>query len=276
VADVLSVSLPDGRLLTGRAWRGEGDPLVLLHGLLDSSEGWSGLAGRTRRPCIALDLPGFGGSDLPAEHTIGAYADAIAFALEQLGVQNATLVGHSLGGAVAAEVAARADCIDSLLLLAPAGFGRIRVAEAFALPVIADIATLALPLALVNPLVVTGAYATFVAHGHLPERHLLAQLRRRARSAPLGVRAAVVAMAAAGREERQRLPFDGPVAALWGTNDALVPVSHADGVRAALPQAEIEFWPGMGHHPQRERVAELAAFIEDRSATPLRREASAA
>jgi pimeloyl-ACP methyl ester carboxylesterase len=139
------------------------------------------------------------------------------------------------------------------------------MAEAFALPVIADLATLALPLALVNPLVVTGAYAAFVAHGHLPERQLVAQLRRRARSAPLAVRAAAVAMAAAGREERRRLHFNGPVAALWGTNDALVPVSHADGVRAALPQAEVELWPGMGHHPQRERVAELADFIEDRS-----------
>jgi pimeloyl-ACP methyl ester carboxylesterase len=266
VADVLSIRLPGGRLLTGRAWAGEGDPLVLLHGLFDSSEGWSGLVSRTHRPCLAFDLPGFGGSDLPDAPAIGAYADAIAFALEQLGVQDATLVGHSLGGAVAAEVAARVRCIDSLVLLAPAGFGRIRLAEVMSLPVIADVATLALPLALVNPMVVSGAYAAFVAHGHLPERELVTQLRRRARSAPLGVRSAVVAMAAAGRQQRRRLRFDGHVAALWGTDDALVPVGHADGVRAALPQAEVEFWPGMGHHPQRERVAELVQFIEGRAA----------
>src|SRR4051812_10087819 len=39
-ARVLSVQVPGGRRLTGRTWDGEGAPLVLLHGLLDSSEGW--------------------------------------------------------------------------------------------------------------------------------------------------------------------------------------------------------------------------------------------
>jgi pimeloyl-ACP methyl ester carboxylesterase len=180
-------------------------------------------------------------------------------------VQRATLVGHSLGGGVAAEVAERSSRIASLVLLAPVGFGRIGLAETLTRPVIVDLATLALPLALVNPLVVTAAYATFVAHRRLPERGLVGRLRSHAARAPLGVRAATIAIARAGREERRRLVFDGPVSALWGTNDGLVPTSHAEGVRAALPHAELEFWPGMGHHPQRERPAELAEFIEHRA-----------
>jgi pimeloyl-ACP methyl ester carboxylesterase len=76
------------------------------------------------------------------------------------------------------------------------------------------------------------------------------------------VRAATIAIAHAGREQRRHLEFGGRVGALWGAHDALVPVTHADGLRAALPQSEIEFWPGMGHHPQRERPSELAAFVE--------------
>src|SRR3954451_15156944 len=125
---VLSVHVPGGRRLTGHAWDGEGAPLVLLHGLLDSSEGWSGLAQRTSRPCIALDLGGFGGSDLPRAPRIQAYAEDVAAALARLRICDATLVGHSLGGAFAAHVAERTDRVAALSLLAPAGFGRIRLA----------------------------------------------------------------------------------------------------------------------------------------------------
>jgi pimeloyl-ACP methyl ester carboxylesterase len=157
LARVFSVDLPGGRRLAGRLWPGHGDPLVLIHGLFDSSEGWTDLAGRTRRPCLAIDLPGFGGSDLPAAPRIASYAEDVVFALDDLGVRDATLVGHSLGGAVAAAVAERSAAVASLVLVAPAGFGRIPVAELLTLPGIVDLATLALPLALVNPVLVSAS-----------------------------------------------------------------------------------------------------------------------
>jgi pimeloyl-ACP methyl ester carboxylesterase len=256
------VSLHASRRMTVRAWPGEGEPLVLLHGLLDSSEGWESLALRTERPCFALDLPGFGGSSLPFRPHIDYYADDVALAMRQLGIERATLVGHSLGGGVAAAVAERLGDIAALVLLAPVGFGRIGIAETLTKPGIVDLATLALPLALINPLTVTAAYATFVAHHRLPDRELLGRLRRRATHAPLAVRAATIAIAEAGREVRGRHPYGGPVAALWGAHDALVPTAHADALRACLPHAHVEFWPGMGHHPQHERPAALAHFVE--------------
>jgi pimeloyl-ACP methyl ester carboxylesterase len=60
--------------------------------------------------------------------------------------------------------------------------------------------------------------------------------------------------------------YGGRVIAVWGDRDRLVPVSHQDGVRTALPQARIHVWPGMGHHPIRERFDELVALIADESA----------
>jgi pimeloyl-ACP methyl ester carboxylesterase len=262
LAEVFSVDLPGDRRLTGRRWAGHGDPLVLIHGLFDSSEGWTDLAARTGRPCLAIDLPGFGGSDLPAAPRIESYADDVAFALGALGVRGATLVGHSLGGAVAAAVAERSSSVASLVLVAPAGFGRIPVAEMLTLPGIIDLATLALPLALVNPLVVSASYAAFVGRGRLPDRRLVARLRSGAAHAPRGVRAAVLAIAASGREDQRRLHFGGRVGVLWGSDDALVPVSHAAGVRTAFPQAEVDLRPGMGHHPQQEHLAALVALVE--------------
>jgi pimeloyl-ACP methyl ester carboxylesterase len=243
---------------------------VLLHGLLDDSEGWAGLALDTRRPCIAIDLPGFGGSDLPLRPRISAYAEDVTAALRSLEIGSCTLVGHSLGGAVATAVAERHDGVHSLVLLAPAGYGTIRLAELFALPGVRDLAQLMLPLALVSPLLVTAGYTTFVAHGRLPSRDLTDRLRRRAFQSAPGVRTAVAAIAAAGRSKRgfhaRAVGFDGPVAALWGARDALVPLDHSGAVKAALPQAHLEVWPRMGHHPQRERPAQLARFIERHAA----------
>ena len=278
-AQVSEVPIGRGRRLRVRRWPGTGRPLVLLHGLLDDSMGWMQLAQDTHRPCIAIDLPGFGGSSLPQLPRIGSYAADITTGLRRLDIDDCTLVGHSLGGAVAAAVAPRTDAVASLALLAPAGFGRIRLSEAMTLPGVIDVAERALPLALLNPLVCVAAYSTFVSHRRLPSRDLVDRLRRRAWHSGPGVRAAVEAIAHAGRDPRgfTRVPIDfgGPVAALWGEHDALVSSSHITALQQALPQAHAEVWTGMGHHPQRERPAELAGFIEHHAGRARRRRQAA-
>ena len=263
-ASVQDVRLSGARRLRVRHWEGTGRPLVLLHGLMDDSEGWNELALDTHRPCVAIDLPGFGGSDLPTRPRISAYAEAIVEGLDRLEIDGGTLVGHSLGGAVAAAVAERSPHVHALALLAPAGFGHIRLAEVVSLPGLRHVSEAALPLALVNPLAVTAAYSTVVAHRRLPSRDLMTRLQRRAfRSGP-GVSHACQALAASGRSERaffrRQIEFAGPVAALWGQHDALVNPGHAAALARSLPQAHVETWDGMGHHPQRERPAELTRF----------------
>jgi pimeloyl-ACP methyl ester carboxylesterase len=262
LAGVFSVDLPDGRRLTGRRWPGHGDPLVLIHGLFADSACWADVARRTGRPALAIDLPGFRGSDLPVTPRIDCYADDVAFALEALNVRRATVVGHSFGGAAAAALAERSSAVESLVLLAPAGFGRMRLIELLTLPVLVDVASLALPLAFANPFVLSASYAVFAGRGRLPGRRLVAHLRADAARAPRGVRAAATAIAARGRDDRRRLRFDGRVGVLWGADDTVVPVGHTAGVRIAFPQAEVETWPGMGHHPQEEHLAALVSFVE--------------
>ncbi|WP_158276799.1 MULTISPECIES: alpha/beta fold hydrolase [Solirubrobacterales] len=264
------VRLSGGRRLRVRRWGGTGRPLVLLHGLLDDSEGWNQLARDTHRPCVAIDLPGFGGSDLPTRPRISGYAEAVVEGMEQLDVGGCTLVGHSLGGAVATAVAERSHDVHALALLAPAGYGRIYLSELVTLPFVRQAAEAALPLALVNPLTVTAAYTTFVAHHRLPSKDLMDRVRRRAFKSGPGVSTACEAIAAAGRSEngfpKRPVKFAGPVAALWGQHDALVPPAHAYALQRALPQAHVEIWKGMGHHPQRERPADLARYIERHAA----------
>ena len=82
-------------------------PLVLLHGFSEDSSMWEILVPHLKDiPMLAIDLPGFGQSDLPAAPNIERYAQAVIGTLDALQVQRFVLVGHSLGGYVALEIAA--------------------------------------------------------------------------------------------------------------------------------------------------------------------------
>jgi pimeloyl-ACP methyl ester carboxylesterase len=152
------------------------------------------------------------------------------------------------------------------VLIAPAGFGRIHLAEAIQLPGVRALVHHALPLALANPVTAFGVYMAVVGNGHLPDPELAERLRRNAfRWAP-GAECANEAITASGLSPRaffrRQLQYAGPVRALWGDRDRLVPLAHRDGVMTAFPQAQVSVWKNMGHHPQRERPTELAQFVE--------------
>jgi pimeloyl-ACP methyl ester carboxylesterase len=262
-----TLALPDGRALHVREWHGPGQPLVLLHGLLDSSAGWTALAHASRRPCLAVDLPGFGHSDPPRRARLDAYADDVVHALVQVGVGSCTLVGHSLGGGVATAVAERMGVrVGSLVLSAPVGFGRLPLAELAALPLVRNIADAVLPHIVARPLLLASVYASLVTNGVGPTDELARRLVADAKRVGPGVRAALEALVGAGRSatgfHRRRVAYGGPVSVVWGDRDALVPLAHAQAILKALPQARLHVWPGMGHHPQRERPHELAKLVE--------------
>ena len=149
--------------------------------------------------------------------------------------------------------------------MAPAGFGRIAAADAISIPGVSRFVQAALPYTLANPVTAVGIYATVVSNGHRPDGALLRRLRQNAfRIAPGAAMAnrAIVASSHSPRAFfRRQLDYHGPVYSLWGAHDRLVSAKHAEGLRSALPQAKVLIWKRMGHHPQRERPAELEAFI---------------
>jgi pyruvate dehydrogenase E2 component (dihydrolipoamide acetyltransferase) len=111
-----------------RIWlaRGEGAPIVFIHGFGADLNGWRPLVGRLPEAysALALDLPGHGASPFAGEATLAALTAAVAATLAEEGVAAAHLVGHSLGGAVAAALtAAPGFRALSLALIAPAGLG---------------------------------------------------------------------------------------------------------------------------------------------------------
>src|SRR3954470_1995152 len=160
LATVTDVQLPSERSVRVREYPGSGTPVVLLHGLLDSSEGWHEVAARSERHCFAVDLPGFGGSTCPPYERIASYARDVARALDGLGLERYFLIGHSFGGAVATALAEqRPDHVSALVLVAPAGYGRIGLAELASKPGIGHGFQAALPLALGNPVAMGAIYS---------------------------------------------------------------------------------------------------------------------
>lgn len=106
---------------------GEGHPIVFVHGLSGSWPNWLEqlpVFARSHR-VIALDLPGFGHSPMPREQiTIAGYARVLDGLLEALGVDAATLVGNSMGGFIAAELAiAYPQRVERMVLVSAAGIG---------------------------------------------------------------------------------------------------------------------------------------------------------
>ena len=282
-ATIETLVLGDGRSLCLRRWAGsEPETLVALHGLLDSSEGWAELGASVRCSRIAFDLPGFGYSDTPGRGSIEGYARDVIEGLALLGVDRFTLVGHSLGGAVATAIAELIpDRVAALVLLAPAGFGRIGLAEAISIPGVRMLVQAGLPFALSSRLAVTASYMTVITNGEMPQRAVIERVTKRARSLVDGAREGTRAVVDAGRSpdafHRRQVQYSGPVFAVWGEHDRLVPPSHSKGLLTALPQADVDIWRGMGHHALAERFDDATALIaravaagRRQSAEPLR------
>lgn len=103
--------------------KGTGNPIVLIHGLGNNYKSWTYVLENidyTRNQVIAMDLLGFGDADKPTDcdYTTIDHANAVIATLDELGVKNALVSGHSMGCLVAAEVARqRPDITKNLVLL---------------------------------------------------------------------------------------------------------------------------------------------------------------
>jgi pimeloyl-ACP methyl ester carboxylesterase len=267
LATVRDIEVLSKRRIRVREYPGSGTPVVMLHGLLDTSEGWHDVAVRSDRHCFAVDLPGFGGSTAPPYERISSYARDVARALDGLGLERYVLVGHSFGGAVATALAEqRPDHVAALVLVAPAGYGRIGLAEFASKPGIRHAFQAGLPLALGNPLAMSAIYAFWIANGQRPDQDLIGRCRKDAFRAAPGALQVLRTIVRCGLDKRaffrRRVDYNGPVVALWGDRDRLVPLRHSERVLTSFPQADVQVWSGMGHHPQRERIRPFCALIE--------------
>jgi len=249
----------------GRDDQGDGDALVLLHGVASSRLIWRRVCGplASRRRVISVDVPGFGSSH-PAGpgFELDAVADRLA---DGLALDRIDLVGHSLGGAVAVAVAARhPELVRRLVLVAPAGLAPRAVGVAALLGAAAELATQArsvLGYQLADHTAARWAmFAATVADPgalHPDDARLILAASDGGRRIADGVRQA---LAADLRDDLAAAPM--PVGLMWGTDDRVVPYSGLEALRELRPDAAVETLPGTGHIPHVERPAEFVAALD--------------
>jgi pyruvate dehydrogenase E2 component (dihydrolipoamide acetyltransferase) len=241
---------------------GEGAPIVFLHGFGADLNGWRPVHRLLPEtlPALAIDLPGHGLSSLGEDASFEALVEAARAALAEEGVSAAHLVGHSLGGAVAAALShERGVKALSLMLIAPAGLGPETNAAFFDGFLQADTeAGLApwLHMLVVDRAALGSALARTTLRQR-QERPLVAEQRRLAAS-----------ILAGGRQAFDVRGFlaapQAPTKIVFGIEDRITPAHHAEGLSGLIA---LHRFPRVGHMPHLEARREVAKLIEELART---------
>ena len=240
---------------------GDGPPILLIHGYGDTADGWRrvvpGLLKDHR--VVALDMPPFGRSDSPREgKLLDFYSEFFPNFLDELELDQTTVIGHSLGGAVALRLAVEnPDRVERLGLVAPAGLGNAPPWWWHALTARALWqGALAIPSPLTTPLVRQGlkgflALRLFADPKRLGSEisHLVDMHGTRQDLSKLLAAGHACIDSYTGRLLEQSANLEIPLWMLWGRQDGFVPSMHARAFARAHPDAKVHVLDDCGHYP---------------------------
>jgi pimeloyl-ACP methyl ester carboxylesterase len=255
---------------------GEGSAILLIHGIGDSSRTWLPLIPWLTRDhsVVAPDLLGHGASDKPrADYSIAAYANGMRDLLSVLGVERATVIGHSLGGGVAMQFAYQyPERCERLVLVSSGGVSRevhplLRAASApnadLLLPLLnVDLTRIAVrgglkALEWLETDIGNDAEDLLRVFDALPNAAARRAFIRTLR-AVVDWRGQVVTML-----DRCYLTRGMPTMLVWGKHDAVIPYRHALLAHAAMPGSRLEIFERAGHFPHRSDPARFLAVLRN-------------
>jgi len=226
------VDLDGARLHYQRA--GAGTPVLLIHGLSASSRWWErNIAALAERfEVYVIDLFGFGRSRRQQRFVLNEAAALLVHWMDALGIERAHIVGHSMGGFIAVQLAAGFPERVSRLVLVDA----------------------AVPLPRQSPL----RHATRLGRElrATPPRFLPLLATDALRAGPWTILTAAEQLLTADIEP-ELAGIRAPVLLIWGERDTLVPTTVADKLVELLPDARLVMISGAGHTPMWERAAEF-------------------
>lgn len=259
---------------------GDGPPLLLLHGIAESSESWRDVLPELseRHTVIAPDLLGHGASAKPrGDYSLGAFASGARDLLVALGHERATVIGHSLGGGVAMQFAYQfPERVERLVLVSSGGLGRevhplLRAATLpgsdWVLPALARTGALGAGAAAARLLGRLGLHPSSdirgIADGFatLEDPDACRAFLHTTRSIidPGGQRVSA--------HDKLYLAGDVPTLIVWGERDPLIPVAHGRAAHELMPHSRLEVFERAGHYPFRDDpvrfVAALRRFIAE-------------
>ncbi len=259
---------------------GRGPALLFIHGIGDSAATWAGILPRfaERHTVIAPDLLGHGQSDKPrGDYSIAGYASGMRDLLGVLGIERATVIGHSLGAGVAMQFAYQfPERCERIVLVAPGGVGRqVSLAlRAGTLPG-AEVVLSVLTHPRMRPVGRMTVRALELAGTNLgrdaddvvgmfdrlgpgdARRAFLRTLRT-----SLDWRGQTITML-----DRSYLTVAMPTLLIGGDRDAVIPTAHPRIAHEAMPGSRLEVFPGAGHFPHHSDPDRFVAVVENFLAT---------
>jgi len=249
---------------------GDGPPIVFIHGLSGSWQNWLEnlpyFAQKHR--CIAMDLPGFGYSEMPAEKiSISGYAHQVDALCDQLELGKCIVVGNSMGGFVAAELCIQhPQRVESACLAAAAGISITNLRRRPVLTAARMVGALGAASAAQHRFIVARprlrwAFTNFVFRH--PSRIAADLMYEQVRGA--GKPGMVDALdALTSYDFRERLPeIEAPTLIVWGDSDMLVPTEDAHEFERLIPQSRTVVLDDTGHVPMLERPRTFNRLLDE-------------
>ena len=250
---------------------GEGEPLLLLHGLGASLMAWAlNIEPLSREFSVyAIDIPGHGDSEKPdMDYLLPTAVDFVREFMNVLGIERASLAGSSMGGLIALKTAVDyPELVDRLALVDAAGLGR-EVAwflRAISLPMVGELIENPSPRntkvllkrifynpALLQESLIREIYRTRALPGS--KRAVLRIIR-----GSIGLRGLHSKWIMTDELER----LNSPVLLVWGAQDRILPVSHAINAAQRAPQVSLSIFDECGHWPQMEKGQEFNRLVLD-------------
>jgi pimeloyl-ACP methyl ester carboxylesterase len=270
----VAAALPPASLLTVDGTRvhfdqrGEGFPLLLLHGFGASTLLWEPVLpqlARERR-AVAIDLHGFGWTERPhdpAAYTLEGQERMILGVADQLGFERFDLAGHSYGGAIALFIASRhPDRVRSQILVdnAMPEYAALRRSKRYGNRTLADLFVRTIGLR--SKRVRTGLEDSYADDSKVTKELVRAYLER---LRVQGVEDAFYGLTAPNGQPPVELDLGTirqPTLVVWGSDDTLIRVADARAASAKLPNGRFVELPSCGHLPTSECPDEFLAAVE--------------
>jgi pimeloyl-ACP methyl ester carboxylesterase len=254
---------------------GWGPAILLIHGVAGSSETWSPVIDllAEKYTVIAPDLIGHGESAKPrGDYSLGAYASGIRDLLQAIGHDRVTVVGHSLGGGVAMQMAYQfPERCERLVLVSSGGLGRevsflLRAAtlpgSEWVIPLLASRRVLDAGDWFGGMLGRVGVRAS----SDVDElwRGLASLHDAGARKAFVYTLRSIVEAGGQRVSARDRLYLakEMPTLIMWGESDRIIPVRHGAEAAESMEAGQFETFPGAGHFPHRDDPVRFAKTLD--------------
>jgi pimeloyl-ACP methyl ester carboxylesterase len=253
---------------------GSGPPVVLIHGMVNSSRHWEEVALRLadRFTVIAPDLIGHGDSAaVRGDYSIGAHAASIRDMLAVIGIDRATIVGHSLGGGVAMQFFYQfPQRTERLVLVSSGGLGHevSPLLRSAALPGMNAVLALVAHRRILDAIWAGGQRLRDRGHGKGVYIQAIVRALRPleqpgARAAFLHTLRSVIDVHGQRVSARDRLYLLGsmPTLVVWGERDNTIPIEHGRALHETVPHSRFETLPRAAHFPHLEDPEGLARVL---------------